>query len=203
MNSNYVRQRKLIHVGCGHNDLRRLPAYFQDGSWQEVRYDIDPCVQPDIVGNMMDMSTMADRSMDALWSAHNLEHLHSFEIPQALAEFRRVLRDDGFAVITVPNLRAIARHIAEDHLEAPLYQAAAGPISPLDVLFGHQASIAKGNSFMAHRTGFSARTLGEALLAAGFTEARVYEGHKWDLWALATMERTDSSVFNELSGIVK
>lgn len=195
--------RKLLHVGCGPQDIRRLPACFNNGYWREVRFDIDPNVSPDIVGSMTDMSAIDDASIDGLWSAHNLEHLHSFEVSTALAEFHRVLRPQGFAVITVPNLRAIARHIANDHIEQPLYTAGAGPISPLDVLFGYQSAIEKGNLHMAHRTGFSSRTLGDALLAAGFAEARVHEGRNWDLWALAAMDQTDPSVFEVLSNILE
>jgi hypothetical protein len=195
--------RKLLHVGCGPQDIRRLPACFNNGDWREVRFDIDPNVSPDIVGSMTDMSAIEDGSMDGLWSAHNLEHLHSFEVPTALAEFRRVLRPQGFAIITVPNLRAIARHIADDHIEQPLYMAGAGPITPLDVMYGYQSAIKKGNVHMSHRTGFSSRTLGEALLRAGFVEARVHEGRKWDLWALATLDETNPSVFEHLSSVLE
>jgi hypothetical protein len=195
--------RKLLHVGCGMQDIRRLPTCFHNGEWKEVRFDIDPEVAPDIIGSMTDMSAIADESMDGLWSSHNLEHLNSFEVPTALAEFRRVLRPTGFAIITVPNLRAIARHIAEDHLEKPLYTAKAGPISPLDVVFGYQLSIEAGNKFMAHRTGFSARTLGEALLSVGFVEVRIHEGRHWDLWALATKEEITPAMLEEFSCILK
>ena len=195
--------RKLLHVGCGMQNIRRLPAFFNNGHWEEIRFDINPAVSPDVIGSMTDMSAISDASIDGLWSAHNLEHLHSFEVPTALAEFRRVLRNDGFVLVTVPNLRAIARQIANDHLEAPLYVAAAGPINPLDVVFGHQAAIAAGNNYMAHRTGFSARTLGEAFLAAGFAEVRVHEGRDWDLWALAIMDNTAPVIFNELSNIIR
>jgi hypothetical protein len=195
--------RKLLHVGCGMQNIRRLPACFNDGQWEEVRFDINPAVSPDIIGSMTDMSAVKDASMDGLWSAHNLEHLHSFEVPAALAEFNRVLNAQGFAIVTVPNLRAIARRIANDHIEQPLYVASAGPISPLDVLFGYQSAIEAGNAYMAHRTGFSARTLGGALLAAGFDEVRVHEGRNWDLWALATKKNTAPSIFHELSDLLK
>jgi hypothetical protein len=195
--------KRLLHVGCGPHTLARLPACFRDGRWQEIRFDIDASVTPDIVGSMTDMSALKDGAIDALWSAHNLEHLDSFNVPVALAEFRRVLGADGFAVITVPNLRAVARHVADDHLETPLYESAAGTISPLDVMFGHQDAIAGGKPFMAHRTGFSARTLGEALIAAGFSEVRVHEGRKWDLWAIASVNAADPAVFDQLSEVIQ
>lgn len=195
--------RNLLHVGCGMPNPKRLPACFQRSGWREVRYDIDARVEPDIVGSITDMSMIPDACIDAIWSSHNLEHLNSFEVPTALAEFRRVLKADGFALITLPDLRAIARHIAGGGLAEPLYQSAAGPISALDVVFGHQASIKAGNGFMAHRTGFTADTLGSALLEAGFHEVRVREGRYWDLWAIATMPETDPVLFDELASVMQ
>ena len=61
----------------------------------------------------------------------------------------------------------------------------AGPVSPLDMLFGHNLSIQKGNSFMAHRTGFTAKRLGNLLIQAGFKEVRIIHGDNYDLWAIA------------------
>jgi predicted SAM-dependent methyltransferase len=193
---------QLLHVGCGRAGKGRLPPYFSGVQWREIRLDIDPAVQPDIVGSTTDLSAVGDTSMDAVWSSHNLEHLHSFEVPLALAHFRRVLKPSGFVLISVPDLRAIARYIANDQLTQPLYHSQAGPISPLDILFGHQMSLAQGNQYMAHRTGFTAATLGQCLIDAGFGEVRVHEGKRWDLWAIATMPMTSASVFEDLAEVV-
>jgi SAM-dependent methyltransferase len=197
-----VEAFQFLHVGCGRAGKNRLPAYFSGPQWREIRFDIDPAVQPDIVGSTTDLSAVSDASMEAIWSSHNLEHLHSFEVPLALAQFRRVLKPEGFVLISVPDLRAVARYIANDQLTQPLYHSQAGPISPLDIVFGHQASLAEGNQYMAHRTGFTATTLGQCLIDAGFDEVRVHEGKRWDLWAIATMPLTSSSVFENLAGVV-
>lgn len=53
-----------------------------------------------MLGTMTSMDAVQTGSMDALFSSHNIEHLYPYEVPVALAEFRRVLNDDGFAVIT-------------------------------------------------------------------------------------------------------
>lgn len=195
-------RRRFLHVGCGQARPDRLPQVFQRADWREIRFDIDPSVNPDVIGSITDLQAIPDASMDALWSSHNLEHVNAFEVPLALAAFKRVLKPDGFALITLPDLRAVARHIANDLLQEPLYVSPAGPISPLDILFGHQDSIARGNGYMAHRTGFTARTLGQALVDAGFAEVRVHEGTRWDLWAVATMPETAESVFEELAGVL-
>ncbi len=61
------------------------------------------------------------------------------------------------------------------------------PSPHFDIIYGHRASIASGNRFMAHRTGFTAKTLGNALVHAGFGQARVSRSG-FDLWAFATKQ---------------
>ncbi|ATQ79176.1 SAM-dependent methyltransferase [Massilia violaceinigra] len=198
-----ARPRQLLHVGCGARGNRDLPACLRGPAWREIRLDIDPAVEPDIVASISDLHMVADASIDAIFSSHNLEHLDAFAVPRALAEFHRVLRADGYALITLPDLRAIALHIAADQLDAPLYQSPAGPIRPLDMLFGHQAALAAGHRHMAHRSGFTATTLGRSLLAAGFHEVRVHEGGHWDLWAVASMPATGAAVWDELARVMQ
>ena len=178
--------RTVLHVGCGMADPRKLPtAFFAPDAWREVRLDIDPGVAPDIVASITDMATVDSGSVDAVWSAHNLEHLFAHEVPLALAEFRRVLRLGGFALVTMPDLQRAAELVAQDRLDEPAYLSPAGPIAPLDMLFGHGAAIAAGNHFMAHRTGFTARTLEGALRRAGFGMVRVVRDESFALWATA------------------
>ncbi len=178
--------RTVLHVGCGMADPRKLPpAFFEPGAWRELRLDIDPGVVPDIVATITDMSMVESGSVDAVWSAHNLEHLFAHDVPLALAEFRRVLRPEGFALITVPDLQRAAELVAQDRLAEAAYVSPAGPIAPLDMLYGHGAAIAAGNHFMAHRTGFTARTLGIALRQAGFGMVRVIRDNAFALWATA------------------
>jgi SAM-dependent methyltransferase len=180
--------RSLLHVGCGPADPRKLPpAFFAPGEWHEVRLDIDPGVAPDILGSITDMAAVATASFDAVWSAHNIEHLFAHEVPLALREFRRVLRPGGFALITLPDLQRVAELVAQDRLTEPAYVSPAGPIAPLDMLYGHGAAIAAGNPFMAHRTGFTARSLEAALVAARFDSVRVVRDESYALWATATV----------------
>ncbi len=57
---------------------------------------------------MIDMAEVEAESVDAIFSSHNLEHLYPHEVPVALSEFMRVLRSDGFVVLTCPDLKAVA-----------------------------------------------------------------------------------------------
>lgn len=177
----------VLHVGCGLKDLSSMPAPFRDGSWREIKLDISAANRPDVIGSMTDMGEVASGSVDAVYSSHNIEHLHDHEVPVALAEFRRVLRDDGFALITCPDLQAVAALIAEDRLGEPAYRSPSGPITPLDILYGHRAAVARGNLYMAHKTGFTRRTLGEALGRARFASVIARRRPaQFDLWALAS-----------------
>ena len=134
---------------------------------------------------MTDMSPVASGSVDAVWSSHNLEHLQRHEVPSALAEFLRVLKPSGLLLLTLPDLQQVARLVVEDRLEDRAYTSASGPITPLDMIFGHTASLARGNRYMAHRTGFTARTLQLVLVEAGFVEVTLRRGGSFDLWATA------------------
>jgi Methyltransferase domain len=159
---------RVLHVGCGAYGREKLPPVFRHSDWREIRLDIDPNVSPDFVASITDMRVIPDGVIDAVYSSHNVEHLYPHEVPLALREMHRVLKATGLAFIQLPDLQEVARHIAEGKLEDALYVSSMGPISPIDILYGHRPSIADGNIFMAHRTGFTGETLGAALIKSGF-----------------------------------
>lgn len=180
-------QRILLHVGCGHARKEHIPvAAFAGTEWREVRLDIDPSVAPDVVASITDLSAVPDESADAIFSSHNIEHLFPHEVPLALAEFHRVLKPDGIALLTCPDLRAACRWVAEGREEEVAYVSPAGPITPLDLIYSYRGFTASGNPFMAHRWGFTLRTLVAALRAAGFRSVIGIEREAgFDLWVLA------------------
>ncbi|MDP2759332.1 MAG: methyltransferase domain-containing protein [Sideroxyarcus sp.] len=177
----------FLHVGCGPKRKDRTTLGFNTAEWTELRLDIDQTVDPDIVGTMTDMSAVAEASVDAIFSSHNIEHLYPHEVPLALKEFLRVLKPDGFAVITCPDLQSVCALIADDKLTEPAYTSPAGPIAPLDILYGHRPPMARGNLYMAHRCGFTQKVLSATLQAAGFqvVGARA-RPQVFDLWSLAS-----------------
>lgn len=182
-----IGTRRVLHVGCGSADKRKIPVPFQGDDWEEVRLDIAEEVQPDIVGDIRDMGMIADASYDALFSSHNIEHLHPFEAPRALAEFRRVLKPGtGIAVVTCPDLQSLGPLIAEGRLMETLYVSRSGAkVRPIDILYGHQASIERGHVHMAHKGGFTVRSLVDALLEAGFEQASGKRRKtRYELWAI-------------------
>lgn len=196
--------KTILHVGPGHRHSgAKLPQGFQAPEWKEIRIDIDPRNEPDILGTMLDMSALQSGSVNAVYSAHNIEHVHAHEVPLVLGEFLRVLKPDGFAVITCPDLQTVCALVAEDKLTDAAYTSPAGPITPLDILYGHGAAVAAGHHYMAHKTGFTLKTLTAALQAAGFqTTAGKRRVQGLDVWVVATKGPMGEDAMRELAGKV-
>lgn len=179
--------RTFLHVGCGPARQAQAGPGFRDGGWREIRFDIDASVSPDLVGTMTDMSAVADGQVDAVYSSHNIEHLYAHEVPRALAEFWRVLKPDGFAVITCPDLQAVARLVVNGQLTEPVYTSPLGPISPHDMLYGSSDALAMGKNYMAHRCGFTLDSLVTSLRQTGFgCVAGLARAKGLDLWVVAS-----------------
>ena len=159
--------KTFLHVGCGLVNKSRCRGFDND-NWKEIRFDIDENVNPDIVGTLTDMKSVETGSVDAVYSSHNIEHIFPHEVPIALREFYRVLKEDGIAVISCPDLQSVCEAVAQDKLLEPLYESPSGPICPIDILYGSRKMIAKGNEYMAHKGGFTYSTLNRAFFEAGF-----------------------------------
>ena len=150
---------KFLHVGCGPKTKTSTTRGFNSPDWEEIRLDIDEKVSPDIIGTMTNMSSVEPGSVDAIYSSHNIEHLYPHEVGIALQEFHRVLNDDGFVMLTCPDLQSVCKLVAEDKLLEPAYTSPAGPIAPIDMLYGFRPSMTAGNLYMSHRSGFTQKTL--------------------------------------------
>jgi predicted SAM-dependent methyltransferase len=95
--------KTLLHVGCGHQKIDKTTQGFNHGSWKELRLDIDESVLPDVIGTITDMKLVLNESVDPIFSSHNIDHLYPHEVPQALLEFKRVIKPGGFVVLTCPD----------------------------------------------------------------------------------------------------
>lgn len=148
---------RVLHAGCGGD---HAPEWL--GHADEVRLDIDEQHRPDIVASITDMGDIG--TFDAVYCSHCLEHLPTLDVDVALREFLRVLRPGGMAYVIVPNLEGIVPD------ESVVYESPSGPITGRDMYYGH-AVLSAENPYMAHRTGFVAGTLENALRRAGFAAA--------------------------------
>ena len=191
--------KSFLHVGCGPQNKSRIKGFTSD-DWHEIRFDIDKSVMPDIEGTLSDMSAVRTESVDAIYSSHNIEHLFPHEVPLALNEFYRVLKPHGIVVLTCPDLQSVCAAVANDKLLEPLYVSGAGPISAIDILYGHRGYIEGGNEYMAHKCGFTYSTLRAAFFQAGFGSA--FGGsrpEKFDLWLVAFKEARPDAELEEIS----
>jgi SAM-dependent methyltransferase len=181
--------KTFLHVGCGPQNKSSCLGFDND-NWKEIRFDIDKNANPDIVGTLTDMKLVETGSVDAVYSSHNIEHIFPHEVPIALREFYRVLKEDGIVVVTCPDLQSVCEAVVKDKLLEPLYESPSGPISPIDILYGHRQAIAKGNEYMAHKGGFTYLTLNTAFFEAGF---KVRVGGRrletFDLWIVAFKQK--------------
>lgn len=188
-------------MGCGPKKKDQTVPALNSDDWHEIRLDIDPRVKPDVVGTMTDMSLVDSGSVQAIFSSHNIEHLYPHEVALALGEFSRVLSDDGFAIITCPDLQSVCQLVADDKLTEPAYSSPAGPIAPIDILYGHRPAMAQGNLFMAHRCGFTKKVLMATIQQAGFQSvAALARPAYFDLWAIAFKKKLEES---ELLAVAK
>lgn len=199
-----MQTKTILNVGAGHRQSgAKLPPAFQSPNWKEVRLDIDPANEPDIIGSMLDMAAVADASVDAIYSSHTIEHLYPNEIPTAMKEFLRVLKPDGFAVITCPDLQAAAQMIVEDKLLEVAYSSPAGSVTPFDIVYSHRQFTGRDKPYMAHHCGFTLKVLIGTLKANGFFSV---VGKRrltaFDLWVVATKSSMGEAEIRELAGKV-
>jgi SAM-dependent methyltransferase len=144
--------RTVLIAGCGEEGRQ-----WTEQGWSVVRLDIDPRTHPDIVGDMTDLGSIGP--FDAVACNNALEHLYPHQVPKALSEFRRVLKDGGHAVIQVPDLEDVKP--TEDLIPEI-------GMSGLHLMYGDPARLEEA-PYMAHHSGFVEDTLRRVMERAGFT----------------------------------
>lgn len=174
--------KALLHVGCGYLKKSDLKGFDND-DWDETRLDIDEDVNPDVVGNLTNLSMFDAGSFDAIYSAYSIDFIHPHEVPIAFSEFHRVLKQDGLIVVRCADIQRVCELVAQDKLLETIYESPVGPVSPIDMLYGNRKQIAKGNKHMTKKGGFTYSVLNNSLGEAGF-QIR-YGGRIKNSWALA------------------
>jgi predicted SAM-dependent methyltransferase len=143
-------------------DIGREPLRLHVGGQQKMPgwkiLNAQPGLHVDYVGDCSDLSQFADQSVDQIYASHVLEHLsHVDALPRALAEFKRVLKKGGKAMISVPDFEVLCRLFLD-----PKH----GPSERLHIMrmvFGGQI-----DEHDFHRVGLTFEILNGYLIQAGF-----------------------------------
>jgi ubiquinone/menaquinone biosynthesis C-methylase UbiE len=174
---------RVLNIGGG---AGRFVSQELNG-YEQVLLDIDPAVKPDICMDASKMSSLPGKEYDAVFCSHALEHFYRHEVPVVLDGFQHVLKDDGFAQVYVPDVMALMQSMIEEgkDLFSTWYRTSGGErIEFHDVLYGWNKQMAQGNTFYAHKCGFSEKTISKLMKDAGFKTVYV-ERTGYDLHVLA------------------
>lgn len=183
--------KKFLNVGGNSKESPIPPQYH---GWEHVLLDIDARFKPDVLCDARELSTLPSATYDSVYCSHNLEHYYHHDAMKVLAGFVHVLKPDGFAMITVPDLDQVMKTVVEKKLdiEDVLYHSHAGPITVRDVIYGYAHEIKRsGNDFFAHKTGFTEKSLLSILEEAGFAFTFTHVGYL-EVTALAFLNKPNS-----------
>ena len=138
---------KLI-LGCGKN----VP----DGY---LGVDLDPSVKPDILDNIVTLTTLRGNTADEIKSVHSFEHLSYYDAVKAVSNWYRVLKDGGVLSIEMPDLdKCVSMMKSDDPEERQL---------GVNGLYGEP-----GHKFLSHRYGWNAEMLKKLMESAGFVDVK-------------------------------
>lgn len=90
-----------LRINCGSGQRP-----FGEG-WTDV--DINPKWNPDVVADWTDLPMFEDGSADIIVAHHTIEHVGCGEARPFFKEAHRILQPNGSLIITIPDLRALAR----------------------------------------------------------------------------------------------
>ena len=163
---------RVLNVG-GSNKQIPIPDHYR--GWNHLLLDIAPGPEVDVLLDARKLSDYHGDKFDSIYSSHNLEHFYPHDVPKVLSGFMQVLKPGGFVDVRVPDLNSVLQAVVTRGMELDdvLYVSPAGPISAHDVIYGWGAEIERsGVDFFAHKRGFSAKSLSQALEKAGFVQVK-------------------------------
>ena len=149
-------EKYVLNLGYGGLNISNTNDADIFKTYKEVTGDIDAVVNPDIVCDVNDLTNIPEKSVDAVYLSHMLEHLDYFEVPKGINQMLRILKPNGFIKLRVPNLKVLTKYLESGKINDTIYESNAGPVTALDMLYGYRYSIKqKQNDFMRHKTGFT------------------------------------------------
>lgn len=184
------KKPSVLNVGSGSSDI--LTPFSPDG-WHLERLDFDPANEPDHLMDARQLKGSGLGPFDVVYSAHTIEHFQPEDVADVLAGMFDVLRPDGRLRIHTPSLEAIREQVEVVGWHGVSYESPVGPITPYDMMHGHQHSIAAGRLGMEHHCVMHAEQLRTVIEAAGFASVEV-KRENFDLVATAVkLSESDSA----------
>jgi SAM-dependent methyltransferase len=113
----------VLDMGCGNGDFinsvvaRRRVAL---DAWPDFPRGLAPGVEAH-VGNVTDLSFLADNSVDFAFASNLFEHITQSEFASVLEQLRTKLSEDGTLVILQPNYRYAYREYFDDYTHIAIY----------------------------------------------------------------------------------
>ncbi len=177
-------KKSVLHVAFGTvKDHGPLHKRFQGEQWRSTPLELRMHAKTPFP-DLSPLYALRDANFDAAWLIHTLEYLYAYQIPEILSQLRRILKNDGLLLFTVPDAQKAAESAYRQGMEKPLYQTRLGPVAAIDLLYGFRPGLLNDPVHHAHRTGFSPGSLGTRVREAGFADIKVQrDGYK--LWAAA------------------
>ncbi len=154
-------KRICLNIGWSSVSKGRTHSHFAAKDWEMIHVDSDAAYEPDLlVPSIATLDMLEDNSVDGIWLCHVLQRITFHEAAILVRESLRVLKEGGDVIVQMPDAQLAATFIARNEADAAIYHAPAGGITPIDMMFGYQKAIAKGDTSRIHRSGYTAETLG-------------------------------------------
>lgn len=183
-----LEKKKLLNVGCGDRHIRKLKPYFEN--WEEIRLDLYD-ESADIKCDIVTLKDVQDSTVDCVWASHVIEHLYWHELSETFNNFMRVLKPNGFAVITVPDLGSISELI-KDNLTDPMIHG----LAPIDFIFGSRELHERDGIGQLHKTGFTSKSM-EQILNKLNIKAFIRE-YNYQIYAVCYKNEFDREILNHI-----
>lgn len=114
-------EKKIIEIGCGTG----MTSLIIDDSFKKTLLDVNPeaikiakeifsiknIKANFIIGNMFEME-IKDKKFDIVFNSGVIEHFSKKDRIKALAEYKRILKDDGIIILAFPNHYSIPYRFA-------------------------------------------------------------------------------------------
>jgi len=169
-----LERKKVLYLGSGGDRNNPAPHVFPD--FEVVALDADESCNPDVLLDMCKLKELPADSFDGVASSHSLEHVFEHQVPIVLEGVMHVLKRNGQVFFAVPDIKKAARFLADHDYDEHVYISPAGPIRALDMLYGYSRMIANGCDLMGHKTGFTPKSMQDALERAGFIHVNIETG---------------------------